>query len=364
MSTNEPPAPGDGDIARPEPPPEPGSSAAGAGGETAAPPGPEEPAPDGANPARTTEPIAAQRSEAYADGDAEVPHRAADDTDPAPPMSRRQRRREKRAQRSGFVQWMRELPIMLAIAFLIAVLLRSFVVQAFWIPSGSMEQTLHGCAGCTGDRILVNRMSYWFSDPEPGDIVVFQAPSSWEAEVPVDEPDNPLGQSWLWVKRLVGAAPPAERDLVKRVIATEGQTIECCDAQNRVLVDGKPLHEPYIYLDGQDPSAPDAITSFGPVTVPEGRMFVMGDHRNASADSRAHLDDQYQGTVPVDAVIGRAFVVLWPFDRFTWLSPQNPQASAAQAASAAPLPLLDPPVLAMLLVAPVAAVRGVRRKGQ
>lgn len=302
-------------------------------------------------------------SEVPADGELSDAERATErDPDPvAPPKTRRQRRRDKRQQRSGFAQWMRELPIMLAIAFVIAVLLRSFVVQAFWIPSGSMEQTLHGCPGCTGDRILVNRMSYWFSEPTPGDIVVFEAPTSWEAEVIVDEPSDPLGQSWLWLKRLVGAAPPAARDLVKRVIATEGQTVECCDAQNRVLVDGKPLDEPYIFLDGQDPSAPNMAAPFGPVTVPEGRMFVMGDHRNSSADSRAHIGDQYQGTVPVDAIIGRAFVILWPFDRFDWLGSQNPQTASAQAGSAAPA-LLDPPVLAMLLVVPIAAVRGVRRK--
>ena len=332
MSTNEPPGAGDGEVAEPEP-------------RTVTDPSVPEPADE--------ECPTERRRAARPDGEA-----------PSTP-TRRQRRRAKKARRSGFGQWMRELPIMLGIAFVIAVVLRSFVVQAFWIPSGSMEQTLHGCPGCTGDRILVNRMSYWFDDPQPGDIVVFQAPTTWEAEVLIDEPDSAIGQSWLWVKRLVGAAPPAERDLVKRVIATGGQTVECCDDENRVLVDGEPLDEPYVYLDGQDPATPNVVAAFGPVTVPEGRMFVMGDHRNASADSRAHIDDQYQGTVPVDAVIGRAFVILWPFDRFTWLTSDNPQATSAQAASAAPVAaLLDPPVLALLLVAPIAAVRGVRAKGR
>ncbi|WP_228389372.1 signal peptidase I [Cumulibacter manganitolerans] len=298
---------------------------------------------------RTAEPPEAERTEdgAAPQGDAEADG------------GRRGRRRK--AARGGFGQWLKELPIMLAIAFVIAVLLKSFVVQAFWIPSGSMEQTLHGCPGCTGDRILVNRMSYWFSDPEPGDIVVFEAPSSWEPEVHVTEPDDVLGQSWLWLKRLVGAAPPAAKDLVKRVIATEGQTVSCCDAQGRVLVDGKPLDEPYIYLDGQPPNAAYALRDFGPIKVPKDRLFVMGDHRNGSADSRAHIDDQYQGTVPVDSVVGRAFVILYPFDRFRWLGEDNPQAQALPHAGPAGL-LAEPPVLALLFVAPMSGVQALRRR--
>ena len=251
---------------------------------------------------------------------------------------------------------------MLATAFVIAVLLKSFIVQAFWIPSGSMEQTLHGCPGCTGDRILVNRMSYWFSDPRPGDIVVFEAPTSWEPEVAVDEPTDVVGASWLWLKRLVGAAPPAGRDLVKRVIATGGQTVQCCDAQGRVLVDGRPLTEPYVYLDGQPPSAAYNLRTFGPVTVPAGRLFVMGDHRNASADSRYHIDDQYAGTVPVDAVIGRAFVILFPFDRASWLGSTNPQASAiglpTDPGSGAP-----PAVLGLVVLLPARSAGSISRSG-
>ena len=123
-------------------------------------------------------------------------------------------------------------------AFVLALLVKTFFVQAFFIPSGSMEQTLHGCPGCTGDRVLVNKIPYWFGDPEPGDIVVFKGPDTWTPEVDVDEPDNWFTGALLWLGRTVGVAPPSEDDFVKRVIATEGQTVQCCDAEGRVTVDG------------------------------------------------------------------------------------------------------------------------------
>jgi signal peptidase I len=149
------------------------------------------------------------------------------------PTSHRHRRRAREAKKGSLL---RELPVLLLVAFVLALLVKTFFVQAFFIPSGSMEQTLHGCPGCTGDRVLVNKIPYWFGEPEPGDIVVFKGPDTWTPEVDVDEPDNWFTGALLWLGRTVGVAPPSEDDFVKRVIATEGQTVQCCDSEGRSTV--------------------------------------------------------------------------------------------------------------------------------
>jgi signal peptidase I len=240
---------------------------------------------------------------------------------------------------------------------------KTFFVQAFFIPSGSMEQTLHGCPGCTGDRVLVNKVPYWFGEPEPGDVVVFKGPDTWTPEVTVAEPGNWLTGGLLWLGRTVGVAPPSEDDFVKRVIAVGGQTVECCDVEGRVTVDGEPLDEPYIFED-----TPIELRSFAPVTVPEGRLWVMGDHRSASSDSKAHVADRYSGTVGVDDVIGKAAVRVWPVPRFGLIgSPdiQDAEASAAgvQGGATGVRPdLLASSAVGVVGAVPVAAWRRRRRR--
>jgi signal peptidase I len=263
-------------------------------------------------------------------GDAEGEGRA---DDPAPAESEPRKGRRNRGAKKGSL--LRELPVLLLVAFVLALVVKTFFVQAFFIPSGSMEKTLHGCTGCTGDRVLVNKVPYWFGEPEPGDIVVFKGPDTWTPEVTVAEPTNWFAGAMLWLGRTVGVAPPSEDDFVKRVIATEGQTVQCCDAEGRVTVDDEPLEEPYIFED-----SPLEQRAFGPVTVPKDRLWVMGDHRSASADSKAHVGDRYHGTIAVDDVIGKAAMIVWPISRFDLLD--SPDIQGTEAAAAGPWATLAP----------------------
>ena len=237
---------------------------------------------------------------------------------------------------------LKELPVLLIIAFGLAVLIKSFLFQAFFIPSGSMEPTLHGCTGCSGDRVLVNKIVYYFGDPEPGDIVVFEGPDTWAPEVQIAEPANWFASILATLGRAIGVGPPSEKDYVKRVIAVGGQTVECCDASGRVLVDGVAVDEPYIVTNN-----PVESRAFAPVTVPAGRLWVMGDNRAGSADSRSHSTDRYSGTIAVDDVIGKAALIVWPFSRFTVLDDPDiqgltalvPSGVAGYAAATGPLAL-------------------------
>lgn len=217
----------------------------------------------------------------------------------------------------------RELPILILVALVLSFLLQTFVARVYLIPSESMEPTLHGCPGCTGDRIVVEKISSHFADPQPGDVIVFRGPESWDADYVSTRSDNVVIRGAQELGSLVGLVAPDENDLVKRVVATGGQTVECCDEQGRVLVDGVPVDEPYITMDFEFlPGVQSCDTPvrsgrcFGPVTVPEGNLWMMGDNRSNSADSRFHVADEFQGTVPVDNVIGQARAIVLPPTRW------------------------------------------------
>jgi signal peptidase I len=226
----------------------------------------------------------------------------------------------------------RELLTLLAVALLLTFLIQHFLGRVYSIPSGSMEQTLHGCPGCTGDRVLVDKLVYAFGDPEPGDVVVFQGPAAWtENDIEAPRSENVIVRGLSQIGALFGLAPPDERDFVKRVIAVGGQTVQCCDDRWRVLVDGRPLDEPYVYWQN---GKPDAQQRFGPVLVPEGTLWVMGDNRSDSCDSRCQGGGGVRGVVPVDNVIGKARFIVLPPSRWQGVGDHNPQGGIPLAISA------------------------------
>jgi signal peptidase I len=237
----------------------------------------------------------------------------------------------------------REATVLLTIALVLYYVMLTFVARPYLIPSESMEPTLHGCAGCVGDRIMVDKVTYRFTSPKPGDVVVFKGPPAWNVGYKSIRSDSaPI--RWLQnALSFIGFVPPDENDLVKRVIAVGGQTVEC-RATTGLTVDGKRLNEPYLNVETMmaDPRIyPCLGNEFGPVKVPDGRLWVMGDNRTHSADSRAHCTnlpadalkgllctgDPTAGTVPVDNVIGKARFIAWPPGRWGGVSAVNPQTS-------------------------------------
>ncbi len=200
----------------------------------------------------------------------------------------------------------KELPLLILIGIVIVILLKSFVVQAFFIPSGSMQNTL-----LINDRVLVNRLAYLYGEPERGDVIVFR---NWD-EVGEDAPSPSI---WEFITRSLqegvgfGGGPD---DLIKRIVAVPGDTLEVRDS--RVFINGEALDEPYVFVNGVD-----SLANTGPFVVPEGKYFVMGDHRNNSQDSRRDLEN---GTfVDRDAIIGQAFVKIWPLSHVGGLDVPGP----------------------------------------
>jgi signal peptidase I len=221
----------------------------------------------------------------------------------------------------------RDFIVIVLAALALTTLLKVFVVQVFSIPSGSMENTL-----LPGDRVLVNKLVYRFRGIARGDIVVFSGQGSWGPEAPPPA-GNPLVRFWDDVRDLIGISAPGT-DYIKRVIGLPGDHVVCCDAQGRITVNGVPLTEQsYIY-----PGQGTAQITFS-VIVPPGRLWVMGDNRGDSDDSRFRMDDPGQGTVPESAVVGRASVIIWPLSRITDLPiPSTFQQTALHAAAATASP--------------------------
>lgn len=202
-------------------------------------------------------------------------------------------------------------------AIVVVALVQTFFVKLYSVPSGSMEQTLQ-----VNDRILVNRVQYGFSDPKPGDVIVFDASDAWEKESP--DPTNPLSYALKWLGGVVGIGPTLEHTLVKRIVAGPGQRVSCCDAAGNIEVDGKSLDETYAFENL--PFVPGALDCesiqisarcFGDYTVPDGKYLVLGDHRSNSNDSVAAcrggpVTEACVKLVNRDDIIGRAFAVALP----------------------------------------------------
>ncbi|MFI8826461.1 signal peptidase I [Streptomyces sp. NPDC053431] len=199
----------------------------------------------------------------------------------------------------------KELPLLIGIALVLALLIKTFLVQAFSIPSDSMMNTLQ-----RGDRVLVDKLTPWFgAEPERGEVVVFHDPGGWLEEGKTPEPN--VVQKVL---SFIGLMPSAEeKDLIKRVIAVGGDTVSCKEG-GKVVVNGKELNETYLY-----PGSVPCDPAFGPVKVPKDRIWVMGDNRQNSLDSRFHMELAGGGTVSTDEVVGRAVVIAWPVTRWATL---------------------------------------------
>lgn len=231
------------------------------------------------------------------------------------------RKKDKPQSNSLFARIMRKLKknpvaaflidilVIVATAMVLSLLIKAFLIRSFFIPSGSMMDTLQ-----IDDRIIVNELVPNLVPVNRGDVVVFKDPGGWLYQQPQETESRGFVQLGEWVLSVFGlAAPDSSQHLVKRVIGVGGDHVVCCDADGKLQVNGVSITEPYVQSD-----ATPSDMKFD-VKVPEGTFWVMGDNRSNSEDSRYHRTQPGKGFVPKSAIVGRAFLLSWPFDRFTWL---------------------------------------------
>ncbi|MBV6701850.1 signal peptidase I [Kitasatospora aureofaciens] len=298
---------------------------------------------ESAVPSTSVEDAAAQSADEPGDGTGGTPEEIRGETGPADESEAEAPGSDKKPR-----SFWKELPILIGIALILALVIKTFFVQAFSIPSESMQNTLQ-----VGDRVLVDKLTPWFgAEPERGEVVVFHDPGGWLNDEPAQQSSNSFLRGVQDILSFVGLMPSTnEKDLIKRVIGVGGDTVEC-ESGGPVRVNGVALNEPYIY-----PGNIPCQQSFGPVKVPQGRIWVMGDHRGDSLDSRFHMDQPGGGTVPADHVIGRAFVVAWPIDRWATLPVPS---TFDQKGLAEGVPLVPPVAGAVGAVGLLPVVRRVR----
>jgi signal peptidase I len=213
----------------------------------------------------------------------------------------------------------KELVIVVGMALVLSFIVKTWLLQAFYIPSGSMEDTLR-----IDDRVIVSKLTPGPIDLRRGDIIVFADPGNW-VEAPVSQPQGTVSGVVRDALTFVGLLPDtAENHLIKRVIGLPGDHVVCCDVGGRLTINGAPVKEPYLKA-GNAASEQDFS-----ITVPPGRVWVMGDHRSDSSDSRFHdgpKQNGSSGSVDESLIVGRAVALVWPLDHLSWLS--NPSATFA-----------------------------------